>query len=109
MQHTRELQFLLVQLAQTHVVASGIDDLTLDLLHPAREVTLLHGEEVLVDSLERALVNVFAEPELGEQGDLGLAPKMGLDLPEINRLARAEVTFYDRKDRFARAILAKMC
>ena len=65
----------------------------------------LHGEEVFVDSLEGAVVNVLGEAELGKERELGFAPKMGRDLDKINRLAGRDVTFHDKKDCFARGVL----
>src|SRR5688500_5903726 len=78
------------------------------MLDAARQVPSLHRLEVLFDPVERAILNVFGKTELADQRQLGLAPNMGLKSAKINRLARSQVAFYDRKDRFARRLLEEV-
>ena len=80
-------------------------DVALDFQFSALEIVALHRLKVFVDALESLVVDFVTESELREERDLGFAPKMGLDLLEINRVARLEVGFYDRKDRFDRRLL----
>ena len=69
------------------------------------EIGTFHGPKVFVDSLEDLVVDVVTQSEFGEKRDLGVPPKMGLDLMEINRFARPKVVFDDRKDGFASCVL----
>ena len=96
-----------IELGHTLAVPAflGFGDLSLNFQFSALEIVALHRPKVLVDSLESLVVDIVTESELREQRDLGFAPKMGLDLAEINRFAGLKVVFYDRKDRFAPRVL----
>ena len=88
-------------------IAHRFLDVLLNFSFPPLDVRLLHRDEDLVQTRNRRVLEVFRERYFREQGQLGLALKMGRDFRIINRLTSGNRTFYDRKQGFARGIAEK--
>ena len=76
----------------------------LDLPLSTLDVAAVQRDEELIQSGENSVVKIVSERELRQQGELGLALKMGRNFRIINRIGAGQPTFYDRKERFARRI-----